>query len=621
MSKGYNGKVLRVNLTTGRISTETFDDAWYRTYLGGWGLIAYVLLREVPADCDPLGPLNKLIIAPGVMTGLPVGGSGRSAVGAKSPLTGGFGEGDVGGFFAAELKHAGWDGIIVEGMAEKPVYLWIKDDQVEIRDARHLWGKKTGAVEEIIKADLSDDKIRVCQIGPGGENLTMQACVLNDITHAAGRCGLGAVMGSKKLRAIACRGSGKPEIADPEKIKKWARWQAEQIKVEGSAAHVLHDHGTDGFLMGQQVSGGLPTRNFIDGAFEGAEAIDGVTMTNTILKSGDTCYACPVRCKRVIETHDEWGVDPLYGGPEYETAGAFGSMCGVDNLPAVCKANEHCNAYGLDTIEVGCTIAWAMECFEKGILTLEDTGGMDLHFGNAKAIVDLTEQIALRQGFGAVLAEGSYRAAEKIGPAAMACVVHAKKQEVPMHDPRVKHALDIGYAISPTGADHVHNIHDTGFHTMDGIAGLRAFGIHNTSPYNELSPTKVRMTKRWINNRIFYNCVGLCNFMSYSSTAQVELVAAATGWDFSMFEMLEIGERCLAMARVFNYRAGLTAKDDVPPRRFSEPTGNGPAQGRFVPKDQLDAALSLYYDMMGWDHETGAPVAWKLYDLGLDWLV
>ena len=621
MPKGFNGKVLRVDLTTGTISTQEFDENWYRTYLGGWGLIAYVLLNEVPADCDPLGPDNKLIVAPGIVTGVPIGGGGRNAVGAKSPLTGGFGEADVGGFFGAELKHAGWDGIIVEGMSDKPVYLWINDDQVEIRDAGHLWGKKTADVENQIKDELGDKRVRVCQIGPAGENLCLNSNILNDVTHAAGRCGLGAVMGSKKLRAIATRGSHKLELGDPDEIRKWARWQTDQVKVEGSMANILHDHGTDGFLMPLQAAGGLPTRNFIEGYFDGAESIDGFHMTETILKEGDSCFACPVRCKRVIETHDKWQVDPTYGGPEYETSGAFGSLCGVDSLPAISKANELCNAYGLDTIEMGVDIAWAMECFEEEKISVEDTGGIELRFGNAEAMVQLVEMTAKREGFGDTLALGAYRAAEKLGRDTLRHVVHAKKQEVPMHDPRIKFALNIGYAISPTGADHVHNIHDDGFQTEAGMAGVHCVGIHDPMPYTDLSPAKVRLTKRWINNRVFYNCVGMCNFMSYNIPGQCAIVAGVTGWDFSVFEMDEIGERCMAMARLFNYRAGFTAADDVPPQRFSEPIQKGPSEGTYIAKDAMDEALSMYYDMMGWDHETGAPKAWKLHELGLSWLV
>jgi aldehyde:ferredoxin oxidoreductase len=623
MPKGYTGKILRVNLSNGEISITQYDEAWYRTYLGGWNLIAYVLLTETPAECDPLGPLNKLIIASGIMTGTPVAGSGRNAVGAKSPLTGGFGEADVGGFFGAELRRAGWDGVIVEGAAARPVYLWIKDEQVEIRDAGGIWGTKTDDAERLIRQELGDERVRVCQIGPAGERLVLQSCILNDVTHAAGRCGLGAVMGSKKLRAVACRGTGKVETADAESLRRWARFTADQVKEEGSLPRLAHDHGSDGWLMPLQVAGGLPTRNFREGVFEGAEKIDGLRMTETILVGRDTCYACPVRCKRAVETHDAWGVSARYGGPEYETTAAFGSLCGVDDLPAIAKANELCNAYGLDTISTGVTIAWAMECFERGLLTPADTGGMELRFGDALAMVQTTEQIALRQGFGDLLAHGAYRAAEKIGRGTLQYVVHAKKQEAPMHDPRTKNSLNIGYAISPTGADHVHNCADDGYQTAEGIAGLRCLGVHQPMVFTDLSPAKVRLFKRVANSAYFWNVVGMCaNLgMCFDTPTMARIIGAGTGWDFSVFEMQEVGERALAMARVYNYRCGFRAKDDVAPARFSEPMQNGPVEGTYLDPAVMAQALRMYYDMMGWDHETGAPKAWKLHELGLSWLV
>jgi len=621
MPKGYSGKVLRVNLTDGKTSVEHFDDAWYRTYLGGWGLVAYTLLKEVPADCDPLGPENKLIVANGVLTGAPLAGSGRNAIGAKSPLNDGFGEGDVGGFFGAELRHAGWDGIIIEGASEHPVYLWINDDDVEIRDASHLWGMKTAQAQSRIQEELGDKRVRVCQIGLAGENLCLHASITNDITHFAGRTGLGAVMGSKKLRAIAVRGSGKYDAAAPETIQKWSRWLAGLVKTDGHMMKMRHDLGTPLFVNALNESGGLPTRNFMEGVFDGAQKISGERMVETILQSGATCYVCPVYCKRVVKTDDKWGVDPTYGGPEYETLGAFGSFCGIDDLPAVAKANELCNAYGLDTIGVGVTIAWAMECFERGLITAKEAGGLELKFGNAEAMVQLVGDIAHRRGFGELLSLGAYRAAEKIGRGSERYVMHVKKQELPMHDPRVKNALNIGYATSPTGGDHMHNFHDSAFQTTATIRALNAVGVHEPLRFDDLSPAKVRMAKRFIHQRVFQNCAGLCMFMAFSLGAQAELVSAATGWDFSVFELEEAGERALDMARVWNYRCGMRSTDDTLIERFSEPMPTGPNKGDFIPADTMAEALGTYYDMMGWDREAGAPLPWKLHELGLSWLV
>jgi aldehyde:ferredoxin oxidoreductase len=616
MSYGYRNKILRIDLTTGRTEVEEPGDHFYRTYLGGWGLIGYYLLKELEPGIDPLGPDNMLIFATGVTTGAPLGGSGRHAVGAKSPLTGGFGEGDVGGFWGMELKRAGWDAIIVTGQAEKPVYLWIKDDQVEIRDAAHLWGKETAEVDRLIKEELDEKGARVTQCGLAGENLVRYACVMNDITRAAGRTGLGAVMGSKKLKAVAVRGSNKFEVADPDKVRELGRWLRENYQNEWTGD--LQRNGTDNGLLGLNISGGLPTRNFQEGFFEGAEKITGETMTNTILVDRDTCYACPVSCKRVVAAKGRYNVDPVYGGPEYETAGALGSCCGIDDLEAISYGNQLCNAYGLDTISAGVTIAWAMECFERGLLTTEDTGGLDLHFGNDQAMTTLVEQIARREGFGALLAEGSLRAARTIGRGTEKYAVQVKGQEAPMHEPRIKFALDLGYATSPTGADHMHNIHDTDYVT--DISGMEPLGILEPLPIEELGPAKVRLTKYHIDWQVFWNCVGLCMFMPYGRVRTCDIVQAVTGWNTSLFELIKVGERALAMSRVFNYREGFTAQDDVAHWRFSTPFESGPIQGVEVPKQEIEQAIQLYYEMRGWDPESGAPTAAKLHELGLSWL-
>ncbi|HEY64428.1 MAG TPA: aldehyde ferredoxin oxidoreductase family protein [Caldilineae bacterium] len=619
MPYGFHNKILRVNLSTGEISTEQPGEKFFRTYFGGWGLIAYYLLKELEPGIDPLGPDNILIFAPGVTTGIPIGGGGRNAVGAKSPLTGGFGEADVGGFWGAELKHAGWDAIIITGQAEKPVYLWIKDDQVEIRDASHLWGKPTAEVEEIIKDELGEPRARIAQCGLAGENLVRFACVINDINRAAGRTGMGAVMGSKKLKAIAVRGTGQLPLADREKVMEIGRWLREHFKEEWTGD--LHEHGTDGGLIFLNESGGLPTRNFQEGSFEGAQKITGETMTNTILVARDTCYACPVTCKRKVKADNKYKVDPIYGGPEYETAGSLGSVCGIDDLEAIAYGNQLCNAYGMDTISAGVTIAWAMECFERGLLTKEDTGGLDLHFGNAEAMITLLEQIAHREGFGDLLAEGSLRAAQKIGRGTEKYAMHVKGQEVPMHEPRIKFALDLGYATSPTGADHMHNIHDTSYESEGkAIQDMRSLGILDPLPADTLGIEKVRLAKYHIDWQVFWNCMGLCMFMPYSKEQMRDIVRGVTGWNSSIFELMKVGERALAMARAFNYREGFTAKDDVAPWRFSTPFESGPAKGVAVPAKDIQKAIELYYEMNGWDKETGAPTAGKLHELGLSWV-
>ncbi len=613
---GFHDKILRVNLSDGTITVESPGESFFRTYFGGWGLIAHYLLKELKPGTDPLGPDNLLIFAAGLATGAPTGGSGRSAVGGKSPLTGGFGEADVGGYWGVELKRAGWDAIIITGQADHPVYLWIDDDHVELRDATHLWGKPTLDVEQSLRDELGSKRIRVAQCGPAGEKLVRYACVIHDVTRAAGRTGLGAVMGSKKLKAIAVRGSGKQTFADEAKIKAAGAWLRENLGKMWTAS--LQAHGTNGGLIYLSAIGGLPTRNFRQGSFEGAQKITGETVTQTILVRRDTCYMCPVTCKRVVRVEGRYTVDPAYGGPEYETTAAFGSLCGVDDLEAIAYAGQLCNAYGLDTISTGVTIAWAMECFERGLLTTEDTGGLELRFGNADAVVALVEQIARREGFGDLLAEGSLRAARTIGRGTEKYAMQVKGQEVPMHEPRVKFALDLGYATSPTGADHVHNIHDTEY--ARSVEGLKPLGILQPLPPNDLGPDKVRMAKYVIDWQVFHNCVGICIFIPYPPALMRDIVEGVTGWQSSIFELMKVGERALAMARAFNAREGFTAADDVPPWRFSTPFEDGPVAGVAVPEEALRDALALYYDMRGWDRESGAPTAAKLHELGIGWV-
>ncbi len=617
MTHGFHNRILRVNLTTGEITTETPGEQFFRTYLGGWGLIAYYLLKEVPQGADPLGPENVLIFAPGVLTGAPAGGTGRNAVGAKSPLTGGFGEGDVGGYWGAELKRAGWDAIIVTGKAESPVYLWIKDDTVELRDAGHLWGRETLEVERALQEELGEKRLRVAQCGPAGERLARIACVIGDANRAAGRTGLGAVMGSKQLKAIAVRGTAGVPVADKDGLREIAKWLSDNVRELYTGG--MQDYGTAGGLQYLSSIGGLPTRNFQEGSFEGAAKITGSTMADTILTENDTCYACPVRCKRKVEVRERFPVTPDYGGPEYETLGALGSACGIDDLEAVAYANQLCNAYGLDTISTGIAIAWAMECFERGLLTQEDTGGLELRFGNAEAMLTLVKQMAQREGFGDLLAEGALRAARRIGRDTERYVMHVKGQEFPLHEPRVKFALNLGYATSPTGADHMHNIHDTNY--TKSVAGLHPLGIFEPLPADTLGPEKVRLFKYEVDWQVFWNCVGLCMFMPYSKLQIRDLVAAVTGWDTSVFELLKAGERALALARVFNAREGFTAADDAPHWRISTPFESGPAAGVAVPAEAMAEAMALYYEMCGWDKVTGAPTAAKLHELGVGWAI
>ena len=369
------------------------QESFCRKYLGGAGFVAYFLLKELLPRVDPLGPDNKLIFATGPLTGLKLSGTARHCVGAKSPLTNTIAKAEAGEFWGPELKFAGFDAVIIEGKANKPVYLSINDGQVTIKDAAHLWGKNTKETQDIIRAELGDAHVRVAMIGPGGENLVRYACIMHGLYDVAGRGGLGAVMGSKNLKAIAVRGHHPPQIASPEGVKELRDWltaNKEKIKL-------FQDFGSGAFMGPYEASGNLPVRNFRDGLFPNAAAIEGKTIKDTIRIGMDGCFGCIVRCKKVVKIDAPYPVDPAYGGPEYETLAALGSNCGIDNLKAICKGNELCNAYSLDTISTGGCISFAMECFEKGLLTLQDTGGLDVKFGNAEAMLKLIELIADRE--------------------------------------------------------------------------------------------------------------------------------------------------------------------------------------------------------------------------------
>ncbi len=626
MPNGYAGRILHVNLSNGSINIEQPDESFYRFYMGGSALAMHYILREVPKGADPLGPENVLVVSVGVLTGAPISGQSRVMANAKSPLTGAIGDSQGGGFWPAELKRAGFDAVVIRGRAAKPVYLWIHDGEAELRDATYLWGKVTGEAEALIRQELGDPKVEVLQIGPAGEKLVRYAAIMNMSNRANGRTGMGAVMGSKNLKAIAVRGRQRPGIADPEALAKLARWGVENVE---SMIGGLARHGTANVVISQQEAGGLPTRNWTSGVFEHYEAISGPRMSETILKERDTCFGCAVRCKRVVEVKEpRWQVDPLYGGPEYETIATLGSYCGVGDLSAIAKGNELCNKYGLDTISTGATIAFAMDCFEHGLLTTADTGGIELRFGNGEAMVKLVELIAKREGIGDLLAEGSARAAARIGRGAERFVVAAKRQELPAHMPEVKRSLALIYAANPFGADHMSSEHDPSYSptaSATSLARMSSLGLIRPQDPLVLNEEKVRFAFYVECFFSLLDSIGTCQFVwgpgwqLYGPNQLVEAVRAVTGWETSIFELMKVGERRLNMMRAFNAREGFGRKDDWLPARCFEPKKGGPSDGYAVSEEELRQALDWYYAIAGWDAE-GKPTRGKLLELGLGWV-
>ena len=623
MKYGASGRILLVDLTKGEWSIERPPERFYRTYVGGSALGAYYVLKNTPRGVDPLAGENTLVFALSVCTGAPISGQSRMTTVAKSPLTGAIGDGQCGGFFPAELKFAGFDAVVVTGKARAPVYLWLHDGEVELRPASHLWGHVTGDVDRLIREELGDPKIEVAQCGLGGENRVRFAGVINMSNRANGRTGMGAVMGSKNLKAIAVRGSRKPGIADEAKLRELAKWGPANF--EDSGVYSLGTLGTAGIVVSQDQAGGLPTRNWSSGTLLNSRALDGKTMFDTVLKERDTCYACTVRCKRVVEiTEGPFLVDPYYGGPEYETLAAFGSYCGIDDLAAVSRANQLCNMYGLDTISCGATIAWAMDCYERGILNSEVADGLDLRFGNAEAMVQMVEKIAHRQGLGDALAEGSARAAQRFGPQAQELVVAVKKQEFPAHMPQVKRSLALIYAVNPFGADHMSHEHDPSY--RDYADRLAMLGLHNPQPDRVLNEEKIRFALTTQYTYSFLDTANFCQFVFgpawqlYGPDQMVETVNAITGWDLTLDEAQQIGARRLNLLRAFNAREGLDRSDDRLPKKLEVPLRGGRSDGIAISPEDMEKAKDQYYAMAGWDVATGIPTRTRLEELELAWV-
>ncbi len=606
--KGYNGKILRVNLTTNRCTTDAPPEDYYRRYVGGRGFIIHTLLKEVPKGADPFGPENKLVFALGPITGYSVPGSGRNSIGAKSPLTGGYGEAEAGGYWGAALKRAGYDAIIVEGISAKPVYLWIDNGEAVLRDAGRLWGREIADTEKAIQEELGDKKIRTAVIGPAGEKLIRYAIIANDVSHVAGRTGLGAVMGSKKLKAIAVRGSNLPEMADPQKIAELARWMGRHFKEKARS----WQYGTGATMVAYEAAGNIPVRNFQGGRFPGIEKIKPQIMfEKSYIDKMGTCYACPVRCKRMVKLGAPWNVDPVYGGPEYETLSALGANCGIDNLEAIIKADELCGRYGIDTISTGVSISFAMECFEEGILTRSDTDGLELTFGNAEAMLAMVERIALRQGLGDILAEGTKRAAERIGKGSDAYAMHVKGLEIPMHEPRYKQGMGLHYNIHATGADHCTGIHDERYST-------KSTDDAESIPSTELSPRKARLLyQEGLWNQLL-NSVELCMLTSWDHEQIRGLIEGITGWSLNNEQLMKVAERGMTLARIFNLREGFSAADDKLPCRFAASPPDGPLKDVTVDPEKLTQAQQVYYQMLGWDM-SGVPTPGRLAELDIEW--
>ncbi len=628
MDHCYQGTVLHVDLSKGDVTYEHPSEIIYRTYGGGSAMGMVYILKNIPAKIDAFSPRNTLTMFVGLPTGLPISGQSRLCVNAISPLTGGIGDSQSGGFFPAALKQAGFDGIVIHGKSSKPVYLFLDRGKAELRSAEHLWGKTTAEVDDLLAKDL-EGKIEILQTGIAGEKLSRLASIMNMHTRANGRTGLGAVMGSKNLKAVVVRGKLPLAAADPQTLSRINR---EGVKSIPASLDVngLGKNGTADVVVFQNSIGSLPTRNYNEGTYEGFEEITGDRMTETILVGRDTCFACAVRCKRVVETEFRGEkVLPTYGGPEYETLATFGSYCGISDLSAIALANHLCNMYGLDTIGAGATLSFAMECFQNGLITLEDTGGIELTFGNATAAIAMLKKIAFREGLGNLLAEGSAKAAERIGKNATDYLTTVKNAESPAHMPQAKKSLGLIYAVNPFGADHQSSEHDPMYEegaSELALQRLALLGLNKPQPEGSMNEEKVRFAYL---TQVFYSALDsycLCQFVwgpawtLYGPGEMVEMLKAATGWDVTLEEVMKVGERRLNMMRMINARMGLTRRMDTLPAKFFKPLqGEGPTSGVSLDEKEMEMIKDTYYRMAGWDLEDGNPGKEKLTSLGLAW--
>jgi len=628
MIGGTHGKILHVNLTTGETHTEQPPDDFYRLLVGGRAVVAYLLLRDLPQNTDPLSPDNMLIFAPGIMQGTNLPGAGRHGVGGKSPLTGAIASSEAGGWWGHEFKRAGFDALVIRGRAtEGPVYLWIKNGEVEIRPAEHLWGLKTAPTQAAIQEELDDKRIRVAQIGPAGENQVLFSAVMHDINRAAGRNGLGALMGSKNLKAVAVRGTLNVPVAQRQEVTGVAKWLGANYKELSAWATAGIGRGTQDSLMNWSYFGALPTHNFGEPVFEKAELLSGERNYEMFLKERDTCQACPITCKQVFEHESDnpyQKLDPDYGGPEYEAMAAFGPSCGVEDNLAVAKANELANANGLDAISTGASIAFVMECFENGILTTEDTGGLEYRWGDAELLVRSVEMIANREGFGDIMAEGVARMSQRFGPETEPFNITVKGQELPMHEPRLKHALGIGYAVAPVGADHMMNMHDTAFSSEgEDLKRVNTALERKIGPLNpkSLDEDKLQIFYHELNWMHFQDCAINCHFYPYSYEHLAAALSGVTGVEYGIHDILDVGARAQTLSRLFNLREGFTAEDDKLPKRVRKAFKTGPLVGVDITDEAFAWAKRRYYELMKWNPDTAEPSGECLKELGLEGLL
>lgn len=605
--KGYAGKILRIDLSNGDLDIRNLPEKVCREYIGGKGFGAKILFEQMDPKTNPYDPANLLIFATGPVTGTTLSGAAKFCAIFKSPLTGIWGESQCGGYFAPQLKYAGYDMIIIQGASKTPVYLTIEDESINLRNATHLWEKDTFETEEIVKKDHGK-KFQVLSIGPAGENLVRYACINHDKGRQFGRCGAGAVMGSKRLKALAVKGSGNVEISKQAQFEEFRKELNEKIR---DRLKSIMEYGTPSMMVYTNTTGTLPTRNWTEGEFEGFEEINAETMKRKLVKRSKACFACSVACRKIskVETGPYAGTE--VEGPEYETLFALGSLCGNDNIESIAKANEVCDRLGMDTISAGNVLAFAMECYEKGIITRKDTGGVRLTFGNHKALIATLRKIAYKEDIGKVLAEGVRRSAEIIGKDAEKFAVHVKGLEPPGYDPRGLKGVALAYAISCRGACHLR--HMAYRPNLTGTAPFREGKIDRLL-YNG----QAEMVKEQEDFYTLVDSMVLCKFVCLPTIGPIlweeltRLYLIVTGVKTRMANLISRAERINNLIRLFNKREGISrANDNISERFIKEPLRKGASEGQIVEKKELQGMLDKYYELRGRDksQKNGIPYA------------
>ncbi|MCX8124842.1 MAG: aldehyde ferredoxin oxidoreductase family protein [Spirochaetes bacterium] len=643
---GYMGQYCIINLSTGKSAIKKLDDSFYKKYLAGYGLGAAIISQLQKPKINPLSPESILGFCSGLLTGTGAYFAGRFMVVGKSPLTGGWGDSNCGGFFSVEIKRAGFDAIFVTGKSKKPVYIFINDGKILIKDAKKLWGKDTVETEELIKKELKDDKIQVACIGPSGEKLSLISGIVTDGGRIAARSGMGAVMGSKNLKAIAIKGTNKIPVARPDVLKEInrkflnsfkstspidkatvnmmnflsqiiARTRVSVPTQPSTVREIFKRYGTCGTTVYSAFTGDTPIKNWAGVGYLDFPGVHKISDENVVAhqKKRYACQSCPLGCGGIVDIKEGRFKGTLGHKPEYETLGSFGGMLLLDDLNTIMEINELCNRAGIDTISAGATVAFAVECYEHGILTKKDTGGLELGWSRGREILALTEMIIQRKGLGNILADGVMRAAKKLGKGSEQYAMHAGGQELPMHDSRLDDGFAITYSSEATPGRHTiaSNLYNSLYKTKKQFPKVKKM----LQKASDATTRRITLTAASIYFANLFNGCGMCQFGFLSgSIPLVEYINAVTGWDLPADEYLTIGERILNVRKAFNVREGIYVKNTLiaPRAQGNPPLHEGPLKGVTIPLQEL---LNQFFTITGWDSTTGGPTESKLEELGI----